>query len=70
MHQPVVMLAIEDDLPKLFSRFHRGRNATAFPGSGLGLAIVSAIAEQYGGSVRVENRSPGACFAIAWPLAG
>lgn len=58
-----------DDLPQLFNRFHRGRNATGFPGSGLGLAIVGAIAEQYGGSVSVENLSPGARFTLAWPLA-
>jgi signal transduction histidine kinase len=44
-----------DDLPLLFSRFHRSRNATNYPGSGLGLAIVKAIIEQQGGQVMVEN---------------
>lgn len=38
----------EDDLPHLFSRFHRGRNAAAYPGSGLGLAIVKTIVDQHG----------------------
>ena len=33
----------EDDLPHLFSRFHRGRNSADYPGNGLGLAIVQAI---------------------------
>ncbi|HET9914116.1 MAG TPA: HAMP domain-containing sensor histidine kinase, partial [Anaerolineales bacterium] len=32
-----------EDLPHLFERFHRGRNASEYPGNGLGLAIVKAI---------------------------
>ncbi len=45
------------DLPQIFSRFHRGRNANAYAGSGLGLAIVKAIATVHGG--RVDARSAG-----------
>jgi signal transduction histidine kinase len=56
-----------DDLPQLFSRFHRGRNVTAYPGSGLGLAIVKAIVESHGGQVTAENTSPGACFCLRFP---
>jgi signal transduction histidine kinase len=59
-----------DDLPQLFSRFHRGHNATAYPGSGLGLAIVAAIVEEHGGQVTAENTVPGACFHLRLPLAG
>ncbi len=55
-----------DDLPQLFNRFHRGRNATAYPGSGLGLAIVKAIVEQQGGQVIAENTNPGARFTLEW----
>ncbi len=55
------------DLPQLFQRFHRGRNATALPGSGLGLAIVKAIVEQQGGNVTAENLSTGARFTLTWP---
>ncbi len=58
-----------DDLPQLFSRFHRGRNAAAYPGNGLGLAIVKAIVEAHGGQVRAENTSPGARFSIRLPVA-
>ena len=58
-----------DDRPQLFNRFHRGRNATAFPGSGLGLAIVKAIVEQEGGRIAAENRSPGARFSLIWTCA-
>ncbi len=56
-----------EDLPHLFHRFHRGRNATAYPGSGLGLAIVKAIVEQQGGQVFVENAARGARFTLQWP---
>ena len=56
-----------DDLPQLFNRFPRGRNATAVTGSGLGLAIVKAIVEQQSGQIAVENRSPGARFSMRWP---
>jgi signal transduction histidine kinase len=45
------------DLDGLFSRFHRGRNAAAYPGSGLGLAIVRATVELHGGTVSVESRT-------------
>jgi signal transduction histidine kinase len=47
-----------EELPRLFNRFHRGRNAASYPGSGLGLAIVKAVAERHGGHVEVES-SPG-----------
>jgi two-component system sensor histidine kinase MprB len=57
----------EDDLPHLFSRFHRGRNAAAYPGSGLGLAIVKAIVEGHGGRVRGENVERGARFTVWLP---
>jgi signal transduction histidine kinase len=56
-----------DDLPQLFNRFHRGRNASPYPGSGLGLAIVKAIVACHGGQVMVENVSPGARFSIRLP---
>ena len=60
----------QDDLSQLFNRFHRGRNATAYPGSGLGLAIVKAIMEHQGGEVSVENMARGARFSLKWPVAG
>jgi len=50
----------QEDLPQLFSRFHRGRNATSYPGSGLGLAIVKTIVESHGGEVWAESPSCGA----------
>ncbi len=57
----------EADLPHLFSRFYRGRNATLRPGNGLGLAIVRAIAAAHGGTVGAENIHPGARFTLRLP---
>lgn len=58
-----------EDLPQLFSRFHRGRNAIEYPGSGLGLAIVKAIMEQQGGQVSAENMQHGARMTLQWKRA-
>jgi signal transduction histidine kinase len=60
------------ELPDLFNRFFRGRNAIeeAVPGSGLGLAISQVIAEAHGSTIEVES-TPGAgsTFRLALPLA-
>lgn len=44
-----------EDLPHLFERFHRGRNASEYTGNGLGLAIVKAIVTRHGGTVTVQS---------------
>ena len=46
-----------EDLPHLFERFHRGRNASTYAGNGLGLAIVKAIVTAHKGSVSVQSES-------------
>jgi two-component system sensor histidine kinase MprB len=48
----------EADLPFVFDRFHRARDARSKPGSGLGLAIVRQAAEAHGGFVEASN-APG-----------
>jgi two-component system sensor histidine kinase MprB len=48
----------EDDLPYVFDRFHRAKDARSKPGSGLGLAIVRQAAEAHGGFVEARN-APG-----------
>jgi two-component system sensor histidine kinase MprB len=48
----------EEDLPFIFDRFHRARDARSKPGSGLGLAIVRQAAEAHGGFVEASN-APG-----------
>ncbi|KDE55737.1 PAS domain S-box protein [Methanoculleus sp. MH98A] len=50
---------IPDDVkPALFSRFRKGKSSKS--GKGLGLYIVRMLVTRYGGSIRVEDRVPGA----------
>ena len=49
----------EEDLPFVFDRFHRARDARSKPGSGLGLAIVRQAAEAHGGFVEAANAPDG-----------
>lgn len=60
---------LPEDLPRLFGRFHRGRNSAEYPGNGLGLAIVKAIAATHGGQVHVESagREQGSQFTLVLP---
>ncbi|HEU4328874.1 MAG TPA: ATP-binding protein [Roseiflexaceae bacterium] len=61
-----------EDLPLLFSRFHRGTNVDdrRFPGMGLGLFICKGIVEQHGGQIVVNSRlGEGSTFEVTLPLA-
>jgi two-component system sensor histidine kinase MprB len=49
----------EADLPFIFDRFHRAREARSKPGSGLGLAIVRQAAEAHEGFVEASNAPDG-----------
>jgi two-component system sensor histidine kinase MprB len=49
----------EEDLPFVFDRFHRARDARSQPGSGLGLAIVRQAADAHSGFVRAANAAGG-----------
>lgn len=58
-----------EDLGALFNRFHRGRNAAAYPGSGLGLAIIKAIVDGHNGEIRVQSSDgDGTRFALRVPV--
>jgi two-component system, OmpR family, sensor histidine kinase BaeS len=46
----------ESDLPHIFERFWRGRQATQIPGSGIGLAIAAEIAAAHGGQLSARSR--------------
>jgi len=59
---------LPEDMPELFQRFHRGRNATAYPGSGLGLAIVKAIMDQHEAQIQVASDSGGTRVTVTFPL--
>jgi signal transduction histidine kinase len=56
------------DMEDLFSRFHRGRNASPYPGNGLGLAIVKATMDIHNGTVAVESSPQGSRFELRIPL--
>ncbi len=56
-----------EDLPKLFGRFHRGRNTGAYPGHGLGLVISKAIVEDHRGQITVESDGAGTQVVVRLP---
>ncbi|HLO29415.1 MAG TPA: HAMP domain-containing sensor histidine kinase [Anaerolineales bacterium] len=58
-----------EDLPHLFERFHRGRNASGYPGNGLGLAIVKAILSAHHGNVMVQSEpEKGTSISVSLPI--
>jgi PAS domain S-box-containing protein len=74
-----VELAVEDtgtgippeELPRLFSRFHRVRGSLgrSHEGSGIGLALVRELAELHGGRVAVRSAlGAGSRFTVTLPL--
>ncbi|MBN2550141.1 MAG: PAS domain S-box protein [Anaerolineales bacterium] len=60
-----------EDMPFLFDRFYRGRNArqTDSPGTGLGLAIVKEIVDLHQGAIKVDSEvGKGSLFMVEFPL--
>jgi signal transduction histidine kinase len=59
------------DLPFVFDRFYRSKEARATPGAGLGLAVCRALVEAQGGSISVADAPDGgARFTVLLPAAG
>jgi len=57
----------KEDLPNLFHRFYRGKNAGA-TGYGIGLALCKMIITRQGGTITAKNHPQGgAIFAIRFP---
>lgn len=52
-----------DDLPHIFERFYKGKNATQ-QSVGIGLALSQMIIEKQNGTIDVENIYPGTKFTI------
>jgi signal transduction histidine kinase len=48
-----------DERERVFERFFRGEASRDAEGTGLGLSVVEALAERWGGSVRLEDRPEG-----------
>jgi signal transduction histidine kinase/CheY-like chemotaxis protein len=60
----------EQDLPRLFERFHRvqGARSRSHEGTGIGLALVHELTRLEGGEVRVTSRvGTGSAFTVALP---
>jgi len=61
----------EDQLPRVFERFHRieGQGGRTHEGSGIGLALVEELAKLHGGHVSVRSRlGQGSAFTVSLPL--
>lgn len=58
-----------DDVPRLFARFFRSRNAQGVKGTGLGLHAVRYFMGLHGGTVDVDSmEGRGSTFTLAFPL--
>ena len=61
----------DDQLPKVFERFHRvpGAQARTHEGAGIGLALVQELARLHGGAVSVESTyGKGSTFKVTIPV--
>lgn len=57
-----------EDLPDVFERFYRARNARDRDGTGLGLAIARHITEQHGGTISARSElGVGTRLAVSLP---
>lgn len=62
----------EDEIPKLFTKFHRGTSVTTYnyEGTGIGLYASKIIIEEAGGTITVETKEgKGSTFTINLPVA-
>ena len=60
----------EDELPRVFERFHRIENSRArtYEGTGIGLALVQELVKLHGGNVRLESMAGrGSTFTVSIP---
>ncbi|HKD87965.1 MAG TPA: HAMP domain-containing sensor histidine kinase [Streptosporangiaceae bacterium] len=60
----------EDELPRIFDRFWRGRQASQTSGSGIGLAIAAELAQAHGGRLTASSElGRGTEMTLTLPLA-
>lgn len=58
----------EDELPKIFSRFYRGKNTGEAEGIGIGLYLTREIISRHGGYIKVNSNNIGSTFSIFLPI--
>ena len=59
----------EEELPKIFSRFYRGKNTAGCPGLGIGLYLTRRILAEEGGYIRAARSKSGSVFSVFVPKA-
>ena len=58
----------EDEIPKIFLRFYRGRDVHSREGIGVGLWLARQIVEDHGGYIKVSSREGyGSTFDVCFP---
>jgi signal transduction histidine kinase/DNA-binding response OmpR family regulator len=58
----------EEDLPKIFDRFHRGGSGRSQPGAGIGLALARELVSLHDGTIAAASREGhGSVFTIRLP---
>jgi two-component system, OmpR family, sensor histidine kinase BaeS len=61
----------DDELPRIFDRFWRGRQAATVAGSGIGLAVVAELVRAHGGSVTASSvQGRGTDLVVTLPRVG
>ncbi|NOY65555.1 MAG: HAMP domain-containing protein [Nitrospirae bacterium] len=59
----------EEELPRIWDRLYRGKNAVSEKGLGLGLSLVRAVIKAHGGTVKVESKhGKGSVFTLHIPI--
>lgn len=57
----------EEEIPKIFSRFYRGKNVDDTEGIGIGLYLTREIVSKHGGYIKVKSNNEGSIFSIFLP---
>lgn len=57
----------EDELPKIFLRFYRGKNISEIEGIGIGLYLTREIISKHGGYIKVYSNNTGSNFSVFLP---
>ena len=60
----------ENELPKMFQRFHRVQNSVSrtYEGTGIGLSLVSELVKLHGGEIAVQSKeAQGSVFTVTIP---
>lgn len=56
------------DMPFIFEKFYRGKNAFHVQGAGLGLYIVKYLVDEMNGTIQLENKREGLGVKLTFPI--